>query len=258
MLAANRNTAFGRRHDFAEIRSVSDFQQQIPISSYSGYEPDIARIAQGEPNVLTGEPVLLLEPTSGSTTGQKLIPYTTTLRKQFQRGVATWIADLFQQRPRAAAGRAYWSISPALSPRRKTVGGISIGFDDDAAYLGRFEQWALRRLLSVPGAVAQLPDIDSVRYATLFFLLAASDLSLISVWNPSYVTSLLAPLRSWGDRLVADLARGRISRRPQRRLGRENSRRFGHNPSEPMNCSRCCERRGATRNCSRHCGPSWR
>jgi hypothetical protein len=211
MLTANRETALGREHGFAAIRSVEDFQQQVPVSTWDDYEPYIARIAAGEPNVQTAERVLLLEPTSGSTAGQKLIPYTATLRRQFQRGIAAWIADLFQHRPRAAAGRAYWSISPSLGPRRTTSGGIPIGFDDEAAYLGPFEQWAMRHLLAVPGAVAPLPHIDSVRYATLLFLLAAGDLSLISVWNPTFLTSLLAPLPQWANRLAADLRLGRFS-----------------------------------------------
>lgn len=94
----------------------------------------------------------------------------------------------------------------------KDCWGIPIGFDDDAAYLGRFEQWAMRRVLAVPAEVAQLGDVSAVRYATLLYLLAAPDLSLISVWSPTFLTSLLVPLRAWGDKLVDDLRRGRAAR----------------------------------------------
>ena len=211
ILAANCDSQFGRAHGFGQVRTVREFQQRVPISTYDDFEPYIARVAAGEANVLTREPVLLFEPSSGTTSGKKLIPYTKSLREQFQRGIAAWIADLFQQRPAACRGRAYWSISPALGPQRRTPGGIPIGFDDDAAYLGRFEQWAMRHVLAVPSEVAELADVASVRYATLLFLLAASDLSLISVWGPTFLTSLLAPLRGWGDKLVADLRRGRLS-----------------------------------------------
>jgi hypothetical protein len=211
VLSANRDSVFGRSHQFDKIRTIRDFQQRVPISTYDDYDASIARIAAGEPNVLTREPVLLLEPTSGTTSGQKLVPYTKSLRRQFQHGIAAWIADLFHHRPAACRGRAYWSISPSLGPQRRTAGGIPIGFDDDAAYLGRFEQWAMRHVLAVPAEVAQLPDVASVRYATLLFLLAAGDLSLISVWSPTFLTSLLASLRSWGERLVSDLRKGRPS-----------------------------------------------
>jgi len=49
------------------------------------------------------------------------------LRREFQRAVAAWIADLFWQRPAVRHGRAYWSISPALAPPRRSTGGIPIG-----------------------------------------------------------------------------------------------------------------------------------
>jgi hypothetical protein len=194
IVRANRDTWFGRRHGFANIDGPRAFQEQVPPATYSDFSPLVDRIATGESRVLTEEPVLLLEPTSGTTGGEKLIPYTASLRRQFQRGVSAWIADLFYHRPAVRAGRAYWSISPALGPPRRSPGGLPIGFDDDAAYLGRFEQFALRKLFVVPGDVARISDMAAFRRATLRHLLAAEDLSLISVWSATFLTALLALL----------------------------------------------------------------
>ena len=47
-------------------------------------EPWIERIGRGEPNVLTTEPVLMMEKTSGSSGAAKYIPYTRSLRREFQ------------------------------------------------------------------------------------------------------------------------------------------------------------------------------
>lgn len=208
ILSANRQSHFAMAHGFDRIRDPRGYQDRVPLSTQENLAAAVDRIAAGEPNVLTSEPVSLLEPTSGTIGGEKLIPYTASLRRQFQRGVAAWIADLFRNRPGVRLGRAYWSISPALGPPRHTSGGIPIGFPDDAAYLGRLEQWALRYLLAVPSVVARLPDVTTARYATLRFLLAASDLSLVSVWNPTFLTALLRPLPDWLDRLRADLQDG--------------------------------------------------
>src|SRR5262249_5236390 len=153
----------------------------------------------GRRGVLTREPVTLLEPTSGSVRGEKLIPYTASLRRQFQRALAVWIADLFRHRPALRRGRAYWSLSPALGPPRRSAGGIPIGFDDDTAYLGTLERCAVQRLLVVPPGVARLADMDAFRYATLLGLLRAEDLALISVWNPTFLTALFAPLEAWQE-----------------------------------------------------------
>jgi GH3 auxin-responsive promoter len=206
-LRANRETAFGRAHDFRRIDGVRDFQRRVPLSDYDDYADFVRRTAAGESGVLTAERVELLEPTSGSTGGEKLIPYTATLRRQFQRAVAAWVHDLFRGRPAVRNGRAYWSISPAFGPPRRTPGGLPIGFDDDAAYLGTLERWAVRRLLAVPADVARAPDLETYRYRTLAHLLAAKDLTLISIWNPTFLTALLAPLDVWHERLCADLMR---------------------------------------------------
>ena len=207
---ANRHTEFGEAHSFDRIRSVRDYQERVPLALYDDFAPAVQRIADGVKNILTAEPVTLLEPTSGTTSGEKLIPYTAGLRRQFQRGVAAWIANLFWHRPALRDGRAYWSISPALGPVRRSPGGIPIGFSDDAAYLGTLEQFAVRRVLAVPGAVARISDLTAFRYATLRFLLAAGDLTLISVWNPTFLTALLRPLPEWFDRLCADIRDGSL------------------------------------------------
>jgi hypothetical protein len=104
LLHRNRSTRFGRRHDFSHLRTVRAYQRHVPLSLHEDYHDDVARIAAGEQNVLTAERVELLQPTSGTTSGEKLIPYTASLRHQFQRAVAAWIADLFRHRPDVRRG----------------------------------------------------------------------------------------------------------------------------------------------------------
>jgi hypothetical protein len=209
----NRDTDFGRAHGFRDIRDPNDFRKRVPLSCYEAYAEAVRRIGADEANVLTAERVRLLEPTSGTAGGEKLVPYTDTLRRQFQRAVSPWIADLLLRRPALRRGRAYWSISPALGPPRRTPGGVPVGFDDDTAYLGGLERWVLARLLAVPSSVARLPDVERFRYATLLHLLRARDLALISVWSPTFLPALLGPVEEWHERLCFDLARGTSSSR---------------------------------------------
>jgi hypothetical protein len=211
LLRRNRASWYGRQYKFAAIKSIRDFQQAVPLTSYKDYHPAIDRISSGEQNVLTLEPVRRLVPTGGSTSGEKLIPYTDALRRSFQRAIRAWIWDLFYHRPKVRHGRSYWSISPLASVSRRTVGGIPIGFDDDASYLGSLEQQLIRRTMAVPTSVALCPSVIASQYATLFFLLRAGDLSLISVWSPTFFTSLLDIVRSDWPRLCDDIERGTIS-----------------------------------------------
>ena len=205
IIGRNRGTDYGRTHAFYRIQTPAFFQRRVPLTTYDDYDDLIGRIAAGEDNVLTRDKVRLLEPTSGTTRGEKLIPYTSGLRSQFQRAISTWIGDLFHQRPAVRNGRAYWSISPALGEPRTTAGNVPIGFDDDTAYLGRAERFFIKRLLAVSAAVAKLDGIDNFRYATLLSLLLADDLSLISVWSPTFLIALFDSLDEWTDRICHDL-----------------------------------------------------
>ena len=207
-LRDNAESSYGRKHQFAKIKSLEGFQQHVPICDYESLRPKIEEIANGGQGVLTSEPVLMLEPTGGSSGGSRLIPYTATLRRQFQRAIATWMYDVLSGFPGCRKGRAYWSISPAAQRPEKTPGGIRIGFDSDAEYLAGWQRWAMKRLLAVPTSVAQLRNIENFQYATLAGLLAAKDLALISIWSPTFLSTLFSRLPKWAEQIVEDIEAG--------------------------------------------------
>src|SRR3990172_8747560 len=65
--------------------------------------------------------------------------------------------------------------------------------------------------LAVPNPVKHIRDVSAFRYVTLLFLLKCKDLRLISIWNPTFLTLLLAPLPQWWDSLLKDIADGSIT-----------------------------------------------
>lgn len=207
-MQANAETDYGRRHDFARIRSVAAYQQRVPLSSYDDYTPFIDAAAAGRPNVLTAEPVRLFELSSGSTAAAKLIPYTARLQAEFQQALGAWIADLFRQQPALLAGPAYWSITPLTEGDRFTAGGIPIGFEEESAYLGALGRLLAAAVLAAPNALKRSPSMAGFRYLTLLALLRQPELRLISVWNPTFLSLLLEPLATWWLYLLHDLAHG--------------------------------------------------
>jgi len=210
LVSKNRDSWFGRHHRFASINSVNDFQRAVPLSTYEDYTNPVQRIARGESKVLTSQPVELLEPTSGSTSAEKLIPYTAGLRRSFQRAIRVWIWDLYSNRASLRKGKAYWSISPLANAGRITEAGIPVGFDHDAGYLGGFERRLLARTMAVPPEIALCSTVPLAQYVTLFFLLRCSQLSLISIWSPTFLQELLNSLQSnWGT-LCDDVESGSV------------------------------------------------
>jgi hypothetical protein len=211
LLRRNAETATGRRYSFTAIRSVADYQAKVPLSDYADYQEAIERISAGETGVLTQEPVLMLELTSGSTAATKYIPYTAALKAEFQRAINPWIAGLYRSHPRLFSGQAYWSVTPVTHRRQRTPSGIPIGFEEDSEYLGPLQRRLVQSLLAVPAIVRLIDDMAAFRYITLLFLLRSHNLALISVWNPTFLILLMQPLAAWWPQLADDIAHGALS-----------------------------------------------
>ena len=68
------STAFGRDHQFSEIKTYADFKKRVPVRDYEELKSYIERVVDGEPNILwPGKPAYFAK-TSGTTSGVKYIP----------------------------------------------------------------------------------------------------------------------------------------------------------------------------------------
>jgi hypothetical protein len=71
-----RNTQFGIDHYFNHIKTIKDFQEQVPIRDYEALKPYVDMVVKGEANVLWKGKPLYFAKTSGTTSGVKYIPLT--------------------------------------------------------------------------------------------------------------------------------------------------------------------------------------
>ena len=205
LLKKNKDTVYGLECGFAGIGSVGQFRERIPIRTYDDYKPWIDRIIAGENGVLTSEPVTLLEPTGGSSGGLKLIPYTESLRREFLRGINTWVYDLFETYPQIKNGRSYWSISPAVKIPETIKSSIPIGFDEDINYLGSIGK-QLRKVMVGDSDLRNVRDMNEFRFRTAVELLQAKNLAFISIWNPTFLTVLIDYMESNIESLCKNLS----------------------------------------------------
>jgi len=197
------------------VRGLADFAR-VPVVDHDDLAGWLDRQRAEEGAVLTPDPVLFYEKTSGSSGPAKYIPYTAGLRRSFSRAFAIWAHDLIARGPRFASGRIYLAVSPSFAHEQATARGVPVGMADDRDYL---DGW-LRRLLSpfwVGLGLDRERDPERFKRRTAMALLACADLEVISVWNPSFLTvhlDLIAARRDFfaaglglrGERLRALLA----------------------------------------------------
>lgn len=77
ILKKNKDTEYGRRYRFSEIKSLEDFRRTVPITKYQDYEEYIDRmIYKEEKNLITSLPVIAYAQSSGTVGGRKYVPLT--------------------------------------------------------------------------------------------------------------------------------------------------------------------------------------
>lgn len=196
------DTEFGRAHGFSEIHSEADFRRMVPASDYDGHSIWIGRVAAGEKCILPCGEVIAFERTSGSGGGAKLIPLTAELREDFAHGLKAWVGGWRRDCPEVFAGRAYWAISLPGMAGGTTAGGLPVGMAGDGAYFPGQIAAALGAWLVVPELSGKAEDVFR---ETAEALLETPDLSLVSVWSPTFLlgidaeVSRLRPGKTWRE-----------------------------------------------------------
>ncbi len=203
-------TEYGRQHQIDGSEDLDLFRQRLPIVTYETLAPWIEKQKAQGGKVLVDEPVVHFEKTSGSSGPAKYIPYTASLKRSFEQMFLTWAYDVLAHGPTLRTGSIYFSVSPALCEETQTKQGIPIGMEDDADYLSPRLQSLLRPFFVADPRHKRLRRAADFKRALALTLISASDLEIISVWSPSFLTVCLDYIRDNTAALLADLQAGRV------------------------------------------------
>ncbi len=188
-------TGYGRAHGLAADDRLESFRAKTPVVDFAAIAPWIAAQRAGEAAALAPGRTRCYEPTSGSSGATKLIPYNDALLRTFRGLFAVWAHDLLTHALTPRSGRTFMSVS---APVRRDD-----GFVDDREYLGRSMRALVGRFIVTP---PRTRDPEAFRDALACALVAAGDLEIASVWNPSYLLNLLDHFEAQRERLLPRIA----------------------------------------------------
>lgn len=198
-----KNTAYGKKRNLSSIRSIKEFQKNIPIQTYEDYSPYIERIKKGERNVLfpPGEKLIMFALSSGTTAIPKFIPVTTSFFKSYKLGSLYWGSFMFLSYPGLLDG----VILPLVSSmsERETQTGIPCG--GISGLIAQSQRLAARSMYCVPNAVYNIKNIEDKYYTILRLALREKNIRFISSANPSTLINLGRYIDKWKDDLIADI-----------------------------------------------------
>lgn len=190
--------------------SWEQFANKLPCTTYSSYRASIEQQRGQQSRHLFDSPVSRYQPTSGSTSAIKWIPYTKAFLGELDQAITPWIGDLYRQFPNIAQGSHYWSLSWIPTSLRETS---SSDLNDDMQLMSLGKRVIAGLTQTAPSTIALAKTADDSLFATLAYLVADEQLTVISIWSPTFGLGLLEQLSVCREELIEVLQHGRWGER---------------------------------------------
>ncbi|GAA0628757.1 GH3 auxin-responsive promoter family protein [Kutzneria viridogrisea] len=214
ILGQAEGTYFGKKHDLARVRGLSDWKKAVPIRCYPALRPYIDKLLDGDSNVLTrSEPYALLK-TSGSSGKPKLIPTTRHWRNAY-RGRALY-----------AQWGLYFEHIGFDRARDTAVLDLSWERSTSSQSEGGYPSYSISQRPAAVSSTDWVPSwyeeswfqgVDGEDYKSGLYrklrLLAGSDVRIIVALNPSKIVGLAEQLAERGEDLISDIRNGTLAGR---------------------------------------------
>lgn len=110
LMKDNKNTVYGKANNFDKVKSVNDYQNIVPLSSYGDYEDYVMRMAQGEKGLITNRYIRRFTESSGSTGRSKFVPLS---------GTAEWNCQCFSFSAPVGCAVKYFAKNKKLLPPQR-------------------------------------------------------------------------------------------------------------------------------------------
>lgn len=216
ILHAVKGSASGQRYGLSGLETVGAFQKKVSLTEYDHWREMIEQQKKTGEQILSTSPCERYQPTSGSTSKIKWIPYTKQFLGQVDAFISPMIYRMYRQYPGLQKGMHYWSLSWIPTELRSA---ICPNINDDLKLLPWWKRVFMSLTMAVPGGVAHAATSDDSLFATACFLCASTDLSLVSVWSPTFLLNLLELVSARRDKIAEVLDRGRWENTQERPAG---------------------------------------
>lgn len=206
-LRREQETAFGRDHHFAEIKTVEDFRRNMPITDYEYYQPYIERVKNGDTEAMFHrQKVLMFAMSSGTTAARKFVPVTERFLEDYRRGWMIWGVNLFEDH------RELWfktMIQLASSwDEFRTPAGIPCG--SISGLTARMQRYIVRKTYCLPPDSAQIKQAQA-KYYLAWRLGLVRDVGIIMTANPSTNINMARFGDEHREDLIRDIYDGTIN-----------------------------------------------
>ena len=206
LLYQNRDTHFGKKHRFSEIRNYAEFQQHIPVQTYDSLRPYVEEQRLTGAKALTAESPKFYAQTSGTTGEPKYIPITPTTLKSHSDEQSLFSYLQYRACPEAFVGKALGIMGAAVEGELDS--GHAVGSVSGHLYQSLPKMIQSRFVL--PPAVSSISNYDLKYLVILRLALAEPNITYAGSPNPSTFLRLLNVLNEQREVLIESLVTGKL------------------------------------------------
>lgn len=209
ILNDNKDTEYGRKYNFADIKTIEDFQKYVPVSVYDDYAPYIERMSEkSERDLITVYPIQIYNKTSGTVGIPKKIPMTrpgveifTKYTKNYQSGLLNEVLGAEKNMGRRIS--LVQASEPKIMPD-----GVAFGSLSDNYLLKVKPMWDKAFVTPPEASFAEVGT--NLRYIHARFALCVTDPVSINCSFTSFAAEFLRYIENNWKLLVKDIENGTI------------------------------------------------
>lgn len=208
-LRLNADSDFGRKHGFADIRTLQEYRQRVPIAGYEVFRPYVERVKQGETQALfgSGTKVLMFSMTSGTTAQSKYVPITNHFFREYRRSWNYWGLATFRDHPDLLS--QYTLTLASAWDQFRTSADLPCG--SISGLVAETRPWVSKSLFLLPTSLLKVKGTENKLYAALRIAIASPRVGMIATANPLTLVNLARMADEEKERLIRDVRNGTLS-----------------------------------------------
>lgn len=119
LMKQNKTTVYGKKNNFSSVKSIGDYQKNVPLSYYDDYAEYVERMKNGEKGLITNAPYRRFTASSGSTGKAKIIPMSLW---------SEWVCQCFSFSAPVGCAFKYFKKQGRVIPPQKGLLTAEVGY----------------------------------------------------------------------------------------------------------------------------------
>jgi len=208
ILDFQKDTFFGQEHNFNKVKTIEDFQNNVPPQDYESLRTYIDKQDEtGEPHINAENPIIYAV-TSGSTGAPKYIPVLKRTIESFKRSQLIQAYSQIIEREDVISGKIMAIMGASIEGYRKS----NIPYGSASGFVKDNSPKIAKKKYVIPGEVAYIED-NLLKYQTIIrLILCHDDITFLGTANPSTFIRILDLVNEYWNEYCIDLKEGTFFR----------------------------------------------